>query len=55
MKQIRIENIDDVVPLDYQHRQDFVLHSEMIDLCSKVGERYGFDLDGMLSYYKLKI
>lgn len=55
MQQIRIKNIDDVVPLEYRHRQDFVLNSEMTECCELAAERYGFPLAELCVYYKLRI
>ncbi len=55
MQRIRNTNTNDVVPLEYQNRLDFVLNSEMAELCTDLGKRYGFSLDDMYIYYKTKI
>jgi len=36
MEEIRMVNVDDLVPIEYQGRRDFVLNSEMQDLCTRI-------------------
>lgn len=55
MQRIRISNTNDVVPVEFQNRVDFVLNSEMAELCRDLSGRYGFSLDDMYVYYKTKV
>ena len=55
MKEIRRKNIDDVVPLEFRNRNDFVMQNEMQETIFKVAERYSFILDDFYMYYKLRV
>ena len=52
---IRIKYIDDVVPLDWKKRKDFIMNNEFGEACQILGERYGHDLKPLSEFFKLRI
>jgi len=55
MQKLRAINTNDVVPREYEGRQDFVMWSEMVEVAQMLNEPYGFSFDDMVVYYKMRI
>lgn len=55
MQKLRATNTNDVVPREYEGRQDFVMWSEIVELAGMLSEPYDFCFDDMVVYYKMRI